>query len=201
LRVPRAHLRLRPFQAPDSLANRHERPAAGKVTDLDVAEAGASLNTAQGDLRAFQLAEGEVKRALELLLGRYPAAEIAVAGAFAPVPPPVRAGLPASLLERRPDMLAAEREVLAAFRLQEASRLALLPGFTLGLEGGQFEDSLLSVLQLQAEQLGTQMAVIKLQDAQLANRIHLHLALGGGFEAGPAAVVAGSLPVWQSSDK
>ena len=124
------------------------RRAAGKVTDLDVAEASASLNTAQSQLRAFQAAESEVKRDLEVLLGRYPAAEIDVAGNFAPVPPPVQAGLPSSLLGRRPDILAAERAVLATFRSQEAARLALLPSFTLGVEGGRLENNLLSLLQL-----------------------------------------------------
>jgi len=70
-----------------------------------------------------------VKRGLELLLGRYPAAEIEAATEFAPVPSPLRAGVPSSLLERRPDLLAAERQVLAAFRSHEAARLALLPSF------------------------------------------------------------------------
>ena len=46
---------------------------------------------------------------------------------------------------------------------------------------------LLSVLILQWEQLATQASVIKLRNAQLANRINLHLALGGSFDAAPAA--------------
>jgi len=45
---------------------------------------------------------------------------------------------------------------------------------------------LLSVLQLQAAQLASQAEVIKLRNAQLANRINLHLALGGSFDASPA---------------
>jgi outer membrane protein TolC len=46
---------------------------------------------------------------------------------------------------------------------------------------------LLSVLVLQAAQLATQASVIKLRNAQLANRITLHLALGGSFDTAPAA--------------
>ena len=46
---------------------------------------------------------------------------------------------------------------------------------------------LLSVLILQSEQLAMQKYVIKLYNAQLANRINLHLALGGSFDAAPAA--------------
>ena len=45
---------------------------------------------------------------------------------------------------------------------------------------------LLSVLILQSEQLAMQKYVIKLRNAQLANRITLHLALGGSFDTAPA---------------
>jgi NodT family efflux transporter outer membrane factor (OMF) lipoprotein len=260
------------------------RRAAGKVTDLDVVEAGASVNSAQSQLRAAKARNSEVKRTLELLLGRYPAAEIDVATDFVPVPKPIAAGLPSSLIERRPDVLAAEKIVLEAFRNEEAARLALLPSFSLGLGGGRLENGvlsllklnpwmiraaidmtvpiyeggalsarvkiataeqqaavagygravlvalgeaenaltnegllaerlqfdqaalrdrteavrisriqytagasdLLSVLQLQADQIAEDMTVIQLRNAQLANRINLNLALGGSFDDGPA---------------
>jgi outer membrane protein TolC len=45
---------------------------------------------------------------------------------------------------------------------------------------------LLSVLQLQQGQIQSQVDLIKLRDAQLANRINLHLALGGSFDSSPA---------------
>ncbi len=107
------------------------RRAAGKVADLDVAEARANLSQAEGALRTAEGRYIEARRTLELLLSRYPAAELAVAEAFAPLPPPIQAGLPSSLLARRPDLVATERLVLAAFRQQEAARLALLPSFSL----------------------------------------------------------------------
>jgi NodT family efflux transporter outer membrane factor (OMF) lipoprotein len=120
----------------------------GKVSDLDVAEASANLNAAQSSLRQALALAGEARRELEVLVGRYPAAEVKVAGNFAVVPPPVRAGLPSLLLERRPDIVAAERLVLAAFRSEEAAKLALLPSFSLTLDGGKLSDRLLSVLQI-----------------------------------------------------
>jgi len=64
------------------------------------------------------------------------------------VPNPVGPGLPSSLLERRPDIVAAEHVVLAAFRNEEAAKLALLPQFVLTVEGGRLSDQLLSVLGL-----------------------------------------------------
>lgn len=124
------------------------RRAAGKDSDLDVVDVRANVESAQSALEAAREAYGEARRPLEVLLGRYPAAEIETAANFAPLPPFAGAGLPASLLERRPDLVAAEREVLAAFRRQEAAKLALLPDFSIAVAGGRLGDQLLSVLHL-----------------------------------------------------
>lgn len=125
-----------------------QRRSAGRVADLDVDEASYSLNAAESQLRAAQGGYAKARRILELLLGRFPAAEIEIARDYAPMPPPVPAGLPSSLLERRPDIVAAEREVLAAFRNHEVAELALLPSFVFTLDGGRLSDNLLSVLKL-----------------------------------------------------
>ena len=124
------------------------RRAAGKVSDLDVSEAGANLNASENDLRSAQGLASQARRDLEVLIGRYPSAELKVVENFAPLPPPVQPGLPSSLLERRPDIVAAEQQVLVAFREQEVAKLALLPTFTLNLDGGKLSDNLLSVLRL-----------------------------------------------------
>ena len=113
-----------------------------------MAEAGANLNAAQNDLHSAQGLASLVRRDLEVLLGRYPGAELKVAQNFAPLLPPVQPGLPSSLLDRRPDIVAAEQQVLAAFRGQEAAKLALLPIFTLNLDGGILSDKLLLLLRL-----------------------------------------------------
>ena len=124
------------------------RRSTGKDSDLDVVDVRAKLETAQGDLEGSRQAAGEVRRALEVLLGRYPAAELAVASSYPRLPPAAGAGAPISLLARRPDIVAAERAVLAAFRQQEAAQLALLPDFSLSLAGGRLGDNLLSLLRL-----------------------------------------------------
>jgi outer membrane protein TolC len=72
-------------------------------------------------------------RSLELLLGRYPSAELEVAEHFVPVPPPVPAGIPAEVLERRPDIIAAESLVRQAFQNVQAAKLAQMP--RIGLTG------------------------------------------------------------------
>jgi multidrug efflux system outer membrane protein len=124
------------------------RRNSGKDTDLDVVDTRAKLDTAQSQFEAASAAYGEARRALEVLLGRYPAAEIETTATFPPLPPSAGAGLPASLLGRRPDLVAAEHAVLAAFRQQEAAKLALLPSFSFSLIGGRLGDQLLALLNL-----------------------------------------------------
>jgi NodT family efflux transporter outer membrane factor (OMF) lipoprotein len=124
------------------------RRSAGKDSDLSVADVGARLATSRSQLEAARQASGEVRRSLELLLGRYPGAEIEVAAAYPELPPPAGTGVPMELLERRPDIVAAEREVLAAFRQSEAAELALLPDFSISLAGGRLGDQLLTLLGL-----------------------------------------------------
>ncbi len=106
------------------------RRNAGKDSDLDVVDVRARLDTAQSALEGARQSYGEVQRALEELLGRYPGAEIEVASEYPALTPLSGAGIPSTLLERRPDIMAAERDVLATFRGKEAAELALLPQFT-----------------------------------------------------------------------
>jgi multidrug efflux system outer membrane protein len=124
------------------------RRGAGKVADLDVAEASYQLDEAQTQLTVAKGLYSDARRTLEVLVGRYPAAELKVAEAFDPLPPPVAPGIPSSLLERRPDIIAAEHQILAAFRTEEATKLALLPDFSFTVKGGRLSDPLLSVLGL-----------------------------------------------------
>lgn len=124
------------------------RKTAGKGTNLDVADTGAKLAIARAQVEVSRAAYDEARRALETLLGRYPSAEIDAAVVLPALPPPPSAGVPASLLERRPDLVAAEQRVIAAFRREESARLALLPDFSLSLAGGRLGDQFLSVLQL-----------------------------------------------------
>ena len=62
----------------------------------------------------------------------------------------------------------------------KAARLA-----SIQYEAGSLD--LLWVSNLQPVQIATRAAVIKTSDEQRANRIQLHLALGGSFDATPAA--------------
>ena len=124
------------------------RRTAGKDSDLDVYDSRAKLESARSEVESARESYGEARRALEVLLGRYPAAEIEVAATFPLLAATPTAGVPTSLLQRRPDIVAAERAVLAAFRQQEAAELALLPDFSISFAGGRLGDQLLSLLRL-----------------------------------------------------
>jgi multidrug efflux system outer membrane protein len=124
------------------------RRSAGKDSDLDVFDVRAKFETAQSEVEQARQRFGEARRALEVLLGRYPAAEIDVAAEYPALPALAGTGVPSTLLERRPDIAAAERGVVAAFRSEEAAELALLPAFSFSLVGGRLGDQVLSVLRL-----------------------------------------------------
>lgn len=252
-----------------------KRQDMGRVSEQDVALARADLAGAEERLRGAEGGYQSAVRSLELLLGRYPGAEMEVAEEFVPVPAVPPAGMPSTLLERRFDLITAEANVKSQFLDVEAAKLAKLPRFSLsargGLAGGNTPDSsffniagnflapifnagalqaqveiqtaeqeaalvsygqqalvafnevetaltnvalfrervgfqsaavsdsmiavektqaqyevgrvdLLSLLQIQTRELSARSALIRLQNAELAEHINLHLALGGDFE-------------------
>jgi NodT family efflux transporter outer membrane factor (OMF) lipoprotein len=112
----------------------------GQVTMQDVFLARADLASAEDALRNAIAGQQQARRALEILLGRYPAGEIETATELAGVPPDISAGIPSDLLDRRPDIVAADRRVAAAFFLTEEARLARLPSFTLNATVGGTTD-------------------------------------------------------------
>jgi multidrug efflux system outer membrane protein len=111
------------------LASDRQRIGAGN--ELDVVLARTNVQSLRDAARQMDLAYVQSLRALELLLGRYPAAEFEARPQLATLPGPVPAGLPSSLLERRPDVLAAERRVALAFHRTEEARAARLPSLSI----------------------------------------------------------------------
>jgi multidrug efflux system outer membrane protein len=112
----------------------------GQVTMQSVYLADADVASAEEALRQARSGNQQVLRSLEVLLGRYPAADIEAAREQLPVPPPTPTGIPMQVLERRPDLLAAERRVRAAFLLSEEAELAKLPSFSLTATAGASSD-------------------------------------------------------------
>jgi NodT family efflux transporter outer membrane factor (OMF) lipoprotein len=108
-----------------------DRLRVGVGNEYDVTLARANLATYRDGVQSLDLAYQQALRALEALAGRYPAAQVKVPAQLAPMPPAVPAGMPSELLERRPDVVAAERRVAAAFYRVEEAKAAKLPRVSL----------------------------------------------------------------------
>ena len=108
-----------------------DRQKVGVGSQKDVALARATLGTFEDAVRQSRLAHEQAVRSLEMLLGRYPATELQAAPALPAVPGPVPVGMPLDMLERRPDIIAAERRVAAAFDRVGEAKAARLPSIRL----------------------------------------------------------------------
>jgi NodT family efflux transporter outer membrane factor (OMF) lipoprotein len=119
-----------------------ERLRVGIGNELDVTTARINLQSVRDQLRQVQLSYEQSVRALELLIGRYPAAELKAPAQFAGLVESVPAGLPSELLERRPDVIAAQRRVAAAFSRVKEAQQARLPKISLTGSGSDFSSDL-----------------------------------------------------------
>ena len=124
-----------------------ERYRQGLRSALDLRLARSSEAAAEAVLSQRRHRLDLLKRQLEILLGRYPAAEIETGTELPRVGDPVPPGLPADLLGRRPDLVAAERRLVAAdARLSEARR-SLYPRISLTASGGRSSAELSDLLK------------------------------------------------------
>jgi len=108
-----------------------ERSRIGAGNDEDVYIARANAGASRDNLRQVELAREQAIRSLEILLGRYPSAAAVITPTLPGQPPPIPAGLPSQLLERRPDVIAAERRIAAAFNRVHEAKAARLPAIAL----------------------------------------------------------------------
>ena len=120
----------------------------GQVTSRELALARANVASGQAVVRQARGAKQQASRALEVLLGRYPAASIDGAEDLVATPPPVPVGLPSELLERRPDLRAAERAVAAQFLTIQTAQAARLPTVSLTAGAGTSSNELADVVSL-----------------------------------------------------
>ena len=114
-----------------TLENTRVRIAEHSALAVNENQAAANLELAKNRVAAAQGKLEESVRALEVLLGRYPDAKTDVYGSLPYLSSRVSAGLPSELLERRPDVIAAERRVAAAFHRRGEAKAAQLPSLKL----------------------------------------------------------------------
>lgn len=121
----------------DSLDIARRRLELGAGAELDVQLARAELASARGDLLAVEQGRAASRHALAVLTGRLPV-DFTLASSAGPLPvaPVIPLALPAELLERRPDIAAAERSLAAANAGIGVARAAFFPSITLAASAG-----------------------------------------------------------------
>lgn len=107
------------------------RFSRGLATALDVRTARTTQASAEASIAGRRQASGNASRRLEILLGRYPSAELDALAELPSLDPISAAGSPMLLLSRRPDIAAAEARVSAAGLRAEQARMAMLPALRL----------------------------------------------------------------------
>jgi NodT family efflux transporter outer membrane factor (OMF) lipoprotein len=108
----------------------------GFASDFDVAQIKSRTAAAQDALYTAQQARAQTIRAIEVVTSHYPAGRFDVRRSFPGQPKGAPAGLPAQILERRPDLIASERRFAASFHRVNEARTARLPRFVLSATGG-----------------------------------------------------------------
>jgi NodT family efflux transporter outer membrane factor (OMF) lipoprotein len=117
----------------------------GVVGKGDVAQAQAQLDSTKSQAAGVGLQRAQLEHGIAVLIGKAPA-EVTIAPTTTSLTiPAIPVAVPSALLERRPDIAAAERRAAAANAEIGVAKAAYYPDITLGLSGG-FENSVLSKL-------------------------------------------------------
>jgi len=123
----------------ESLRLVHDRQGGGVATRLDLRQAEELVASAAQNIPVLRQQIEKTENRISLLLGRNPA-DVTRGSNFMEqtVPPEVPAGLPSALLERRPDIRAAEQTLIAANANIGVAKAAYFPHISLsGVLGGQ----------------------------------------------------------------
>jgi multidrug efflux system outer membrane protein len=129
----------------DLTSNRYKE---GVAAAADVDQADTQRQNARAQLAAVRLERSQLEHALAVLLGQVPSVFTLESGMLASAPPPLDAGLPSTLLQRRPDVGRAERAMAAANKRIGVARAAWFPVFS--LTGSAGYESILSSSWTQA---------------------------------------------------
>jgi len=103
---------------------------------LDVRLTRANVEGARSTVAARLRQRDAAGRALEVLLGRYPGDDLVVMTNLPALRQDIPAGLPSELLSRRPDLVAAERQLAASLERVKVAQKEMLPTISLTASGG-----------------------------------------------------------------
>ncbi|MDB5888933.1 MAG: transporter [Rhodocyclales bacterium] len=110
--------------------------AAGIVTRSDIAQAQSQLKNAEAQLIDLGVGRAQLEHAIAILIGKAPAAFNLDKAPLQASLPDIPLSMPSKLLERRPDIAAAERRAAAANAQIGVARAAYFPNFSLSASGG-----------------------------------------------------------------
>jgi NodT family efflux transporter outer membrane factor (OMF) lipoprotein len=117
----------------------------GIASEVEVEQATTQLKTVQAAAIDVGVLRAQYEHAVAILIGKPPAEFSLPPLPLATPPPPIPVGVPSELLERRPDIAAAERRVAAANAQIGVAKSAYYPSITLGGSGG-FESASITTL-------------------------------------------------------
>lgn len=120
-----------------TLAITQNRYKVGVAAHMDVLQAETTLRNAQSQVTDMQRQRATLEHAIAVLSGRAPADLAIAAQTWSEFVPDVPSALPSDLLQRRPDVAAAERSVMAANAGIGVQRAALFPSLSLSASSGR----------------------------------------------------------------
>ncbi len=117
----------------DLVNHRHD---GGIANGLDVAQQAALLDATLSQLALVQQTRAQYEHAIAVLLGQSASALTVRVAPLQATPPPVPLGVPSDVLERRPDISTAERQMAYQNAQVGIARTAFYPNITLSGSGG-----------------------------------------------------------------
>ena len=129
--VDLARKTLSSFQKNKDIVERNYKAGVPNTRAIAVQLSRSNVASAQRTLKVRLLQRDDAARILEQLLGRYPAASIKSIKSLPTLKNDIPTGIPANLVERRPDLIAAKLRVLESAKRADASAKNLLPSISL----------------------------------------------------------------------
>ncbi len=131
----------------DNLDILRKRVNAGTITELDLSTSVVDLETTRSQLNGARQNRAVMEHALAVLLGKTPAEFTFDKTPLTAQIPVIPSGLPSALLERRPDISAAQHDLAAANARIGVAKAAFFPRLSLTGSGGLESDTLSHALQ------------------------------------------------------